>query len=162
MLINYGADSIEVDFKEGLNFKEDFEHILSSLKPQKKISFKTGRPTSIYVHFDYLTEREIALVNFAESVKEYRNIALEKCFSTKEYQLLAYAKKIGTKYKVSPVNPLDYSTYQKTVVLFKITDITFNQEFYGRLGYDLQYTYDDSGKVYCVKDLRDILQTTLP
>jgi hypothetical protein len=161
MLISYGNDSIQVDFKEGLNFREDYEAVISSVKPQKKLSFRTEKVNDTYVPFDFLTEKEIGLVNFLVAVGEYKALALERCFSTKEYKMLVYAKQIGSEFTLSPVDPFDYSVYQKCIMLHRMADIAFNQEIYSRLGYDLHYRYDDSGQLYCLKDLRTVLSAAL-
>jgi hypothetical protein len=155
------VDNTKIDF-EKLNSIEDFHKFLDnevvpiSVKQQR--GFKKMKMSDSYEVFDELTGKELAIANLIYDISIEADRVYKKMYPSQMQSIWGMAKMAHLEKQITlpSVNTEEYAYYQK------LTHLSFYSKYYltiliqSRLGYGLHTMANGDGKVYAIKDLREL------
>lgn len=145
---------------------DSFEDILMFLKnlSAKEVTntYKDKLPEG-YELFDELLPNEIGVRNFLVGLNELGVKTQEKLFpaNIKSLVLLAKLTKSEAAISLPAVDFEQYSEYQKLGYIARFTQEYLAHAVQSRIGYGMACVIGNDGKIYVLKDLRDLHSSSL-
>jgi len=136
-----------------MDFLEKVEGQTINLLPKNK-----DKGLSKYEKFDSLLPREQALMNLYIRMKESRDLLRDRLFPTevfKAYQMVAAVKQEAN-YVLPAVDDQKFEYLSKLTIFTMLCHGYLDSLIYARLGYNLALKIGNDGKIYALKDLREL------
>lgn len=158
MLIKYGEHSLDLDTIHGPSDLMDF---INSIQPQDKCYGydRTTKPKDNELLFDECTSKEMALRNLTHSLA-LEEVAMKKRLLPREACDLYRLKQRTTVGEITlpPVEYEDYLNVQKVSYIKAFVESYLSMLIQSRIGFGLHARVDEEGKIYILRDLRDLYQ----
>jgi hypothetical protein len=159
MKITY-CENKEIDFKQFRTYA-DLLNFIDDLPPEDKIDFQ-GRvldnpDDTLFVEYDHLTKKEIAVLNLCIALDNERTRLQNKLFPKGDRVLEALTEFLapGKKVEKTPVEASEFAIYQQIALASNLIHNYFQYNLYNRIGFDVSVMYGADGKISALKDLRN-------
>lgn len=162
MKIKFGEATIDLSTLETptqlMAYLDTVEGQTVNLLPKDKTKGLTK-----YELFDELLPREQALMNLLIKLKESRDALRDRLFPTevfKAYQMVAAVKQEAN-YKLPAVDAEKFEYLSKLTIFTMLVHGYLDGLIYARLGYTLALKITNDGKIYALKDLRELHKSSV-
>ena len=163
-LIEFDDTSVDID---NLNTHSEIIKFLDDIKGIDVINIDASKvkklDRELYAEFDFLLEKEKAIISFLLACIEKKGVMEEKLFPPAQELLNQITKilQIETTTPVPEVNQDLWSEYNKLSHVYKVAKSYLDYNLLCRLGFEMYIGYEPDGKILALKDLRNLSQQTL-